>query len=61
MGFGFLSAVPTTGIASVVTTEMCTGVLNDVTALIPIVLPAVIGFIALRKGISFLTGILHSA
>lgn len=37
------------------------GVLSEVTGLLPIVIPVIIGFIAIRKGISFLQGILHSA
>lgn len=38
-----------------------TGVLDEVIGLLPVVIPVMIGFIALRKGISFLQGILHSA
>ena len=45
----------------VVTAEMLSGVLNEVVGLLPVVVPVMIGFIALRKGISFLQGILHSA
>lgn len=45
----------------VVTAEMLSGVLNEVIGLLPVVVPVMIGFIALRKGISFLQGILHSA
>lgn len=37
------------------------GVLNEVVGLLPIVIPVIVSFIALRKGISFLQGILHSA
>ena len=44
-----------------VTTAMCNGVLEEITSLIPVVLPAVIGFIAFRKGFKFLKGALHSA
>lgn len=36
-------------------------VLSEVIGLLPVVIPVMIGFIALRKGISFLQGILHSA
>ncbi len=50
-----------TGLASVVTEEMLSGVLDEVVNLLPIAIPVVIGFIALRKGISFLVGILRSA
>lgn len=49
------------GLASVVTQDMLSGVLDEVIALLPIAIPVVIGFIALRKGISFLIGILRSA
>lgn len=45
----------------VVTAEMLSGVLNEVIGLLPVVVPVMIGFIGLRKGISFLQGILHSA
>lgn len=45
----------------VVTTQMMSGVLDEVIGLLPVVIPVMIGFIALRKGISFLQGILHSA
>lgn len=37
------------------------GVLSEITGLLPVVIPVLIGFIALRKGISFLLGTLHSA
>lgn len=36
-------------------------VLSEVTALLPIVIPVMIGFIAIRKGLSFLAAILRSA
>lgn len=51
----------TTVLSGVVTNEMLSGVLNEVLALLPIAIPVVIGFIAIRKGISFLIGILRSA
>lgn len=37
------------------------GVLTEVTALIPVVLPVAIGFLAVRKGIGFLMGTLQNA
>ena len=46
---------------TVVTAEMLKGVLDEVVGLLPVVIPVMIGFIGLRKGISFLQGILHSA
>ena len=51
----------TTVLSSVVTGEMLQGVLTEITGLLPIVIPVMIGFIAIRKGISFLQHILHSA
>lgn len=37
------------------------GVLNEVIGLLPVVIPVVVTFIGLRKGIGFLQSILHSA
>ena len=48
-------------LSTVVTAEMLEGVLSQVVGLLPVVLPTMIGFIGLRKGISFLQGVLHSA
>ena len=42
-------------------TEMVQGVLNEVVAIIPTVIPVAISFIAIRKGISFVFGLLRSA
>lgn len=46
---------------SIVTAEMLGGVLYEITGLLPIVIPVMIGFIAVRKGIAFLQSVLHSA
>ena len=48
-------------LSTVVTGDMLQGVLDQVIGLLPVVLPVMIGFIALRKGISFVLGMLHSA
>lgn len=48
-------------LATVVTAEMMSGVLDQIIGLLPVVIPVMIGFIGLRKGISFLQGVLHSA
>lgn len=45
----------------IVTAEMLGGVLDEITGLLPIVVPVSIGFIALRKGIKFLMSALRSA
>ena len=46
---------------SIVTAEMLGGVLDEITGLLPIVIPVMIGFIAVRKGIASLQSVLHSA
>lgn len=50
-----------TELSSIVTAEMISGVLDQVVGLLPVVLPAMITFIGLRKGISWLQGMLQSA
>ena len=37
------------------------GVLDEIVGLLPVVIPVMVSFIALRKGIGFLRNILHSA
>lgn len=44
-----------------ITSAMLEGVMKEIVALIPVVLPTVIGFIAIRKGIAFVTSSLKSA
>lgn len=62
-----LNLIATTGtttvqsLSEVVTGDMMQGVFNEILSLLPIVIPVVVGFIGLRKGISFLMGILRSA
>lgn len=51
----------TATLSSVVTSGMISGVLDEIIALLPVVIPTMIGFIGLRKGISFLQGVLHGA
>lgn len=48
-------------LADVVTGDMMGGVLDELVSLLPIVIPVLIGFIGLRKGIAFVRSILHSA
>lgn len=45
----------------IVTAEMLQGVLSEITDLLPVVIPVMITFIAVRKGIAFVQHILHSA
>lgn len=46
---------------TIVTAGMLGGVLDEVVGVLPICIPVLITFIALRKGISFIQSILHSA
>ena len=48
-------------LAEIVTAEMLSGVLEEITGLLPIVIPVMITFIAIRKGIAFVQSVLHSA
>ena len=69
LGSAMLMAVPTfaedgaaaSDLATVITTDMISGVFNQVYGLVPKVVPAVILFIAFRKGWSWLKGQLLSA
>ena len=48
-------------LSSIVTKDMLQGVLTEITSLLPVCIPVMIGFIAIRKGIAFVQTILHSA
>lgn len=63
IGIALANEVPTavSSVSSVVTSDMVGGVLNEVVALLPVMIPAMISFIALRKGIAFVKSVLHSA
>lgn len=51
-----------TGVLSkVVTKEMMSGVLDEIIGVLPVCLPVMITFIGIRKGISFVTGVLRAA
>lgn len=53
--------IMTATLSTIVTADMLGGVLDEIVGLLPVILPVMIGFIGLRKGISFLQGVLHSA
>lgn len=46
---------------TVISGTMLQGVLNEIIGLLPTVLPVVITFLGIRKGISFVIGMLRSA
>ena len=50
-----------TQLASIVTEQMMSGVLNEVIGILPVCTPTMISFTGIRKGIGFLQGVLHSA
>lgn len=51
----------TSVLKDVVTAEMMNGVLDEVIGVLPVCIPVMISFISLRKGISFVMGVLRSA
>lgn len=55
-----LSETATT-LSTIVTADMLKGVLSEITGLLPVVVPVMIGFIAIRKGISFLKSVMQGA
>lgn len=61
MPFALTAGTAVADLSSVVTADMLQGVLTQITGLLPVVIPVMVGFIGLRKGISFLQGVLHSA
>lgn len=58
---GLLSASSSTVLDTIVTKDALSGVLNELTGLLPVCIPTMINFIGIRKGIAFLQSILHSA
>ncbi len=60
-GIALAATTAVSSVSSVVTADMVGGVLNEVIALLPVMIPAMISFIALRKGIAFIRSVLHSA
>ena len=51
----------TSVLAGVITSEMVSGVFNELVALLPVLVPPMVTFIGLRKGLSFVQSVLHSA
>lgn len=57
----FQATAASTVLSGIVTASMLSGVLDEIVGLLPVVIPVSIGFIALRKGISFVLGMLKAA
>lgn len=55
------AATATTKLSTVVTSDLMQGVFDEIIALLPVCIPVMVGFIGLRKGISFVQSILYSA
>lgn len=55
------AAATVTQLSTIVIGQMMQGVLTQITGLLPVVIPVMVGFIGLRKGIAFLQSVLHSA
>lgn len=56
-----LASAATTKLSTVVTADLMQGVFDEIIALLPVCIPVMVGFIGLRKGISFVQSILYSA
>lgn len=48
-------------LSTTITATMLNGVLSQIVGLLPVVMPVLVGFIGLRKGIAFVQSVLHSA
>lgn len=56
-----MEGAATTVLSGVINANMLSGVFNELVALLPVVIPTIIGFIAVRKGLSFVLGSLRRA
>lgn len=59
MGEGTTTTV--TNLSTVVTADMMNGVFQQIIDLLPVCIPVMVGFIAIRKGIAFVKSTLKSA
>lgn len=60
-GIVLTSATTSNSVATAISGTDLSGILNEIISLLPVVLPVVVGFIGVRKGISFLIGSLRRA
>ena len=60
-GVGFCEGEITPVVAGVVTSATLQGVLDELVALLPVIMPVMVSFIGIRKAISFVFGMLRAA
>lgn len=51
----------TTVLSPIVTADLLNGVFDEIVALLPVCIPVMVSFLAIRKGISFIRGIVQAA
>lgn len=51
----------TTVLSPIITQQLLSGVFDEIVALLPVCIPVMVSFLAIRKGISFVRGIIQSA
>lgn len=56
-----MDGATTTILSGVINAQMLSGVFNELVSLLPIVIPVIIGFLAVRKGLAFVLGSLRRA
>lgn len=54
-------ASTTTSLSSVITADSISGVMTEITSLLPVILPTIIGFMAFRKGWTWFKGQIKGA
>ena len=50
-----------TVLSPIVTADLLNGVFDEIVALLPVCIPVMVSFLAIRKGISFIRGIVQAA
>lgn len=56
-----MDGATTTILSGVINAQMLSGVFNELVSLLPVVIPVIIGFLAVRKGLAFVLGSLRRA
>lgn len=59
MGEGVTTAFSVPSIADSITGDMMNGILTQITDLLPVVLPVMVGCLAFRKGLSFFQSLIR--